>query len=190
MSARNTIAATPRANRRFINADGYASTGQGFIGTNMFAYCNNNPTAFMDNGGKAAEEVAGWWSSVMWWLCAIDGALPIGDIIYWVGCGVCFLIIIDEVNDAATTPNFSKSEKKGEGSKVEPKAPDVTYPGDDPEEAPEGYEWRGPDKQGGARGGYVNPNGKDSWHPDLDHDDPPGCTGIIMMALATSGRFF
>ena len=31
------------ANRRFINADSYASTGQGFVGTNMFAYCNNSP---------------------------------------------------------------------------------------------------------------------------------------------------
>ena len=28
---------------RFINADGYISTGQGIIGNNMFAYCNNNP---------------------------------------------------------------------------------------------------------------------------------------------------
>ena len=31
------------ANRRFISADAYASTGQGFLGTNMFAYCNNKP---------------------------------------------------------------------------------------------------------------------------------------------------
>ena len=31
------------ANRRFISADVYASTGQGFLGTNMFAYCNNKP---------------------------------------------------------------------------------------------------------------------------------------------------
>ena len=27
---------------RFINADGYASTGQGVLGNNMFAYCGNN----------------------------------------------------------------------------------------------------------------------------------------------------
>jgi RHS repeat-associated protein len=33
---------------RFINADEYASTGQGFIGTNMFAYCNNNPVNLTD----------------------------------------------------------------------------------------------------------------------------------------------
>ena len=28
---------------RFINADSYASTGQGILGNNMFAYCLNNP---------------------------------------------------------------------------------------------------------------------------------------------------
>ena len=43
------------ANRRFINADSYASTGQGFIGTNMFAYCNNLPTAYSDHSGHAAD---------------------------------------------------------------------------------------------------------------------------------------
>ena len=37
---------------RFINADGYASTGQGLIGHNMFAYCNNTPTVMEDFAGK------------------------------------------------------------------------------------------------------------------------------------------
>ena len=38
-------------NRRFINADSYASTGQGFVGVNMFAYCNNNPAVYADPHG-------------------------------------------------------------------------------------------------------------------------------------------
>ena len=36
---------------RFINADGYASTGQGVIGNNMFAYCGNNPIMNSDPSG-------------------------------------------------------------------------------------------------------------------------------------------
>ena len=40
---------------RFINADGYASTGQGFLGYNMFAYCLNNPILCADEGGNAAN---------------------------------------------------------------------------------------------------------------------------------------
>ena len=41
------------ANRRFISADVYASTGQGFLGTNMFAYCNNKPIINSDPSGHA-----------------------------------------------------------------------------------------------------------------------------------------
>ena len=36
---------------RFINADSYASTGQGFVSTNMFVYCGNNPVIFDDSKG-------------------------------------------------------------------------------------------------------------------------------------------
>ena len=37
--------------KRFLNADSYASTGQGFIGHNMFAYCGNEPNHFIDVSG-------------------------------------------------------------------------------------------------------------------------------------------
>ena len=40
------------ATRRFINADDYASTGQGLLGTNMFAYCRNSPVIRIDLYGK------------------------------------------------------------------------------------------------------------------------------------------
>ena len=36
---------------RFINADSFASTGQGFLGYNMFAYCGNNPINYVDMDG-------------------------------------------------------------------------------------------------------------------------------------------
>ena len=37
---------------RFINADAFASTGQGILGNNMFAYCLNNPVIHADAGGN------------------------------------------------------------------------------------------------------------------------------------------
>jgi len=37
---------------RFINADAYASTGQGILGCNMFAYCGNNPVRSLDTSGN------------------------------------------------------------------------------------------------------------------------------------------
>ncbi len=37
---------------RFINADGYVSTGQGLLGYNMYAYCGNNPVNRTDSSGQ------------------------------------------------------------------------------------------------------------------------------------------
>ena len=37
---------------RFLNADGYVSTGTGFIGYNMFAYCDDNPIIYKDSTGR------------------------------------------------------------------------------------------------------------------------------------------
>ena len=39
---------------RFLNADSYASTGQGILGHNMFAYCLNNPVNYEDPNGELA----------------------------------------------------------------------------------------------------------------------------------------
>ena len=66
---------------RFINADGYASTGQGFTGDNMFAYCNDNPVNYNDSEGTEPELAMGWAAS-MSWLPAIDGPVPVADTIY------------------------------------------------------------------------------------------------------------
>lgn len=44
--------------KRFLNADSYASTGQGFLGYNMFAYCGNNPAIFIDKTGAQAVAVS------------------------------------------------------------------------------------------------------------------------------------
>ena len=46
---------------RFINADSYASTGQSYLGYNMFAYCANNPIAYTDLEGEAP------WSALPYW---------------------------------------------------------------------------------------------------------------------------
>ena len=40
---------------RFINADVYASTGQGVLGSNMFAYCLNNPICGKDPTGTLTD---------------------------------------------------------------------------------------------------------------------------------------
>jgi len=56
---------------RFLNADAFISTGQGILGNNMFAYCNNNAVNLYDPSGtipfyddplqQAIEEVCKWY---------------------------------------------------------------------------------------------------------------------------------
>jgi len=43
---------------RFINADGFISTGQGVLGSNMFAYCGNNPVSNHDPDGRIFDKIA------------------------------------------------------------------------------------------------------------------------------------
>ena len=45
------------ATRRFVNADSYASTGQGIVGYNSFIYCNNNPVNYTDEDGDFPQAV-------------------------------------------------------------------------------------------------------------------------------------
>lgn len=40
---------------RFINADGYASTGQGILGYNMFSYCRNSVVSLIDKAGSLSN---------------------------------------------------------------------------------------------------------------------------------------
>ena len=66
---------------RFLNADSYATTGQGIIGHNMFAYCGNNPANFSDKTGYAAigQEAVKVGLGVL--ISSLDGPSPILDII-------------------------------------------------------------------------------------------------------------
>jgi len=41
-----------RTTGRFINADSLVITGQGLLGNNMFAYCNNCPVNYIDHSGE------------------------------------------------------------------------------------------------------------------------------------------
>ena len=43
---------------RFLSPDKYTTTGQGVIGNNMFAYCNNNPIQYKDDNGDFCIQAA------------------------------------------------------------------------------------------------------------------------------------
>ncbi|MBE6533948.1 MAG: RHS repeat-associated core domain-containing protein, partial [Ruminococcaceae bacterium] len=74
---------------RFVNADGYVSTGQGIIGNNMFAYCNNNPVNMIDNVGT--------------WPCWNDIKAGFGKAIDFVDDNI-FQPVVDFVDDNVVQP--------------------------------------------------------------------------------------
>ncbi len=70
---------------RFINADATVSTGQGFIGTNMYQYCGNNPIKRIDNGGES-------------WLALATG---VGLVIGTINCALSIVETISTNPDAS-----------------------------------------------------------------------------------------
>ena len=56
---------------RFLNADGYITTGQGVLSYNMFAYCGNNPTNRADPTGLFWKKIVNFfsdaWNGVKTW---------------------------------------------------------------------------------------------------------------------------
>ena len=46
---------------RFLNADAFASTGQGLLGNNMLSYCQNNPITYADSTGMCAHTLYAPW---------------------------------------------------------------------------------------------------------------------------------
>ena len=107
---------------RFINADNYASTGQGLLGNNMFAYCANTPVSFMDSSGTVMR---------------MNNAL-IGDICF-VGMGllsISFLPTLAEAEDgisdlisrgAQDVYDFAKAVKKELAGEMEERKPVVHH---------------------------------------------------------------
>ena len=114
---------------RFINADSYASTGQGLIGNNMFAYCINNPVRYVDsNGGMATEAVVvatNWWNPLGW---VIAGVLVVECVVLAVEVAEVVQTVSDtsyvDVNINNSGDTVSQSSTQVESSDVAAGAPE------------------------------------------------------------------
>ena len=59
---------------RWINADGFVSTGQGLIGNNMFSYCGNNPIMRVDTNGQFWNSISKFFTKIKEWAMDTFGA--------------------------------------------------------------------------------------------------------------------
>ena len=95
---------------RFLNADAYASTGQGIVGYNMFAYCNNSPISCRDVDGQDTAAIGMGWISWAWWLPLIDGPFPFGDLIYSIGILAFAGSAIYEATASSTSEELERTD--------------------------------------------------------------------------------
>jgi len=95
---------------RFINADGFASTGQGLYGCNMFAYCLNNPVRYTDSEGVTAVDMAYYTAST-----AAVAVNPIALVVVLVGG-----IILIDTYEPVTGNDFAKAIQRSEAHEMIP----------------------------------------------------------------------
>ena len=143
---------------RFLSRDPLGPNGGS---TGLYEYVRNSPVGWRDPTGMRQDPV-------------VAGAVGVGTGVITLPAWVVPALIITAAAGAA----FLTYEYVVKPILAKPtgplKPPDVTYPGDDPTVAPEGYEWKGKGPQGSKDGNYARPDPKTSWHPDLNHDPPIG----------------
>ena len=97
---------------RFLNADGYVSTGQGILGYNMYAYCGNNPVNRYDPTGHLWGEILDFVKTAITEIgnaisalspayagcggaAIVDGPLPFGDVLRIIGAAALTAIVVE-----------------------------------------------------------------------------------------------
>ena len=128
---------------RFINADNFASTGTGFLGFNMFAYCNNNPVCNCDSTGHFFEAVGAFISNLLsnigraissvapsyaafGGIAIADGPLPFGDAVAVVSAGLLTVGAIgcgiyQSIRTSASSISRAKEKEKDIAISSQPK---------------------------------------------------------------------
>ena len=91
--------------QRFINSDDIASTGQGFIGTNTFAYCLNNPLIYVDVDGTSAGVAIGIFTGLTGGAAALVAVVTVaGGIALVAGMAVATAWIAHEISTLVSPP--------------------------------------------------------------------------------------
>ena len=115
---------------RFINLDGYVSTGQGqgLRCTNMFMYCSNNPVMFRDPEGESAEAILQSLYSALAGLALADGPLPFGDAVAIIVALVVTIVATVSAYNAAKSVSKSEARDKAKEKDLAPtKRKTITY---------------------------------------------------------------
>ena len=93
---------------------------------NLYVYATSNPLKYHDPSGAAGELTLTWTSS-MWWLVAVDGILPVGDIIYATGIAIAaigdtisYVGVDNIVHIVSDLPDTVRNTFNGGGANIPP----------------------------------------------------------------------
>lgn len=98
---------------RFLTSDSYTGVADEPLSLHLYTYCENDGINMLDPSGHNA---LAWWASGASWLCAVDGPLPIGDVIYAAGLAVTGIITIKaavEVSKTVVVPSPPQTVPRG-----------------------------------------------------------------------------
>lgn len=163
---------------RFINADTFISTGQGILGNNKFAYCQNNPIYFRDTHGESV-------------LAAVFGTVAIAVCVFAISHCIASVtvLLIDSLN---TSPvSFSKTAS----SEAEETLPPQGSVSEDPEAPPvdagkqgkhvPGHNNHDPNKSSWPKGKNGVRQTQEAWQNGTP--DPKKPDGSVRIGTASDG---
>ena len=75
--------------------------------SNLYVYGLNNPNHYSDSSGYSATDLLIAYAGGAWWLAAVDGILPFGDILYAATCLVLSTAVVVEVAKETLTKEHS-----------------------------------------------------------------------------------
>ena len=96
-----------------MTRDSYAGEDDDPLSLHLYTYCGNDGVNNIDFDGHNPLAL---WSSTAWWLCAIDGPLPVGDVIYASGIAVTGVITVAATYE--TAKYVTKGIKYGENTET------------------------------------------------------------------------
>ena len=107
---------------RFLTRDRYIGEEDEPESLHLYTYCKNDGVNYVDPTGYNALAI---WSSSAWWLCGLDGPLPIGDAIYAAGIvvtGVVTAVTAEKVAKTVVTPSPKQAPRHKQKGKTLSKA--------------------------------------------------------------------
>ena len=98
--------------KRFVAMDPVKGSITDPMSLVAYVYCVDNPLRYVDPTGETALALE--WAGKMWPLVGVDGPLPVGDVVYVAGLGICVLVEATGIAYFSTSIPLTRDDKIAE----------------------------------------------------------------------------